>query len=267
MIQSDNTTAISCVKKWGSTSSTFRDRLTQKIRKLAIELNCQLSITHIRGVDNVKADRSSRKLTETTEWQLDPIAFACLKRRFSDINADIFASHLNRKCDTFFTYHPLPGATGVDCFCFDWNDFTGYAFPPFNIIHKCMLHVETYTVNKVYFVLPWFPSAPWFTHMVELLIDNPILLPSAVTKSLRLPWDPDRMHPLHRHLRLIWVTLSGQRWQNQSFRDKCKRSYQTTNGNLTPHANTNISYKPGSPIVHNTTYIHVTCPSNIFWKL
>ena len=257
LIRCDNTTAISCIKKWGSHTSEFRDILTSAIMKFLISLNCQVSITYIKSEDNKFADEASRNTkNDMLEWSLDCDTFSKLNTLFRDINMDLFASPINNKCERFISMLPLPGAYAVDAFCEDWSNWVGYAFPPFCILHKCMRYIRDNEVSKVYFIVPWFPTAPWFSMMTELLIDFPILLPPSATRKIRLPWDANRQHPLSRRLRLMWVTLSGNVWRNREFMEKLPTSWLTS-GARAHRRRTHTSYRPGTCLITNGSKIQV----------
>ena len=63
LIQSDNTTAISTIKKWGA-QCPIRNKIVKQIRELLMELDCHLTIDHISGVLNKDVDRASRKINQ-----------------------------------------------------------------------------------------------------------------------------------------------------------------------------------------------------------
>ena len=43
---------------------------------------------------------------------------------------DLFASRLNAKTDKFISWHPEPGAFGIDAFSLNWANMNCYGFPP-----------------------------------------------------------------------------------------------------------------------------------------
>ena len=114
-----------------------------------------------------------------------------MKKKYPDIAIDLFASHLNKKCQQFVSYVPLPGAVACNAFTLDWNNYKyPFVFPPFSVIRKTLTYIWTWEVEKVYAIIPWQPSQSWWTHFVaQLMIDVPILFPSSVSKKLRLRWD------------------------------------------------------------------------------
>ena len=74
-IYSDNSTAVSVLNKMG----TSRSRTCNKVAKMVWEFcrtNCiWITCAHIPGVENVEADRESRKSYRDAEWMLNPTMF------------------------------------------------------------------------------------------------------------------------------------------------------------------------------------------------
>ena len=50
----------------------------------------------------------------------------------------LFASRLNNKLASYASGRSDPGAQFTDAFCFNWERFHFYAFPPFSVISKCL---------------------------------------------------------------------------------------------------------------------------------
>ena len=89
----DNTTAVACVMKMGTSHSMLCNEMTQLIWGFCIERNIWLSAAFIPGKLNVEADEESRKLNMDAEW--------CIKE---DILVDAL-SILNFKYRLKATYH------------------------------------------------------------------------------------------------------------------------------------------------------------------
>ena len=138
LLQSDNTTAISYVKKFGGMQSELRDKIASDIWNFAVLHGCWLSISHISGSSNIDADIASRILSEKTEWEICPKVFKQLCRHFNfEPEVDLFASHLNSKVKTYYSFTPDPNASHVDTFTIRWHN-NSYLFPPFICINRLL---------------------------------------------------------------------------------------------------------------------------------
>ena len=70
-IMCDNTTAIFCINKMGTSRSMDCHYLTVKIWQWAMKSNIQLT-AHIPGKQNIIVDRESRVCHVNLEWMLSP---------------------------------------------------------------------------------------------------------------------------------------------------------------------------------------------------
>ena len=69
----DNSTAVSCINKFGTSHSGKSDTLSKQICKWAQENENWLSATHIPRIQNTEVDLESRKNEVHTEWKLRKI--------------------------------------------------------------------------------------------------------------------------------------------------------------------------------------------------
>ena len=99
---------------------------------------------------------------------------------------DLFASRLNAKLPVFVLYHPDPEAMHINAFSISWQGRPFYAFPPFAVIGS---------------VVPNWPTQPWYSHLMKLLIDILILLRSS--KNLLQHPASSKLHPLANKLNLL----------------------------------------------------------------
>ena len=68
----DNTTAVACVNKKGTSHSKHCNVITKQIWDFCIEKGVWLSAAHVPGRErNVDADLESRKINYDTEWKLN----------------------------------------------------------------------------------------------------------------------------------------------------------------------------------------------------
>ena len=91
----DNVTAVSYINNMGGTHSLMCNKLAKDIWIWCRSNNIWLSATHIPGITNVEADRTSRKFKDSSEWKLDPSVFERITEHWGKPNLDLFASHIN----------------------------------------------------------------------------------------------------------------------------------------------------------------------------
>ena len=133
----DNTTAVACVNKMGTSQSKHCNMITKQIWDFCIEKGVWLSAAHVPGRENVDADLESRKINYDTEWKLNTELFQqALQILGVNPDLDLFASRINTQLSSYVSFKPDPGAKAVDAFTLNWHDTKFYAFPPFCVIPK-----------------------------------------------------------------------------------------------------------------------------------
>ena len=146
---------------------------------------------------------------------LDQQIFQQLSEKTTPPEVDLFASRLNRQVKNFISWGPDPDYVAVDAFTISWNKWnTTYAFPPFSLIHRAIAKLEGGQAEGI-FIVPHWPTAVWYPQMLRLLTRRPILLPRG-KRTLQLPHS-DAVHPLHRRLQLLAVSLSGKQFRHKDF--------------------------------------------------
>ena len=128
-IRTDYATALSCVHKCGSNKIDLLN-ITEEIFQWAIDHSCPLSVSYIKGTDNVEADRESRAFNLDTEWMLDGQVFQHLCEVFGQPEIDFFASRINNQLPRYVSWRRDPGAIETDAFTCSWENIFIYAFPP-----------------------------------------------------------------------------------------------------------------------------------------
>ncbi len=158
LVQSDNTTEVSYVKKMGGTKHSLRNQITLDLWNFAIEHNIWLSISHIPGLDNYRTDNASRVIyNPRTEWALDSKVFEEIVKDLGQVDIHMFASAINHKLDSYVAWQPDPNALHIDAFTLNWEGKNLYIFPPFSlmasVVHKLQL-TPNVTGILVYAVWP-----------------------------------------------------------------------------------------------------------------
>ena len=213
LIHIDNTTAVACIDRCGSTKIPLLN-LTEEIFSWAYSHRITLSAIHIKGCDNVKADRLSRNVDCSSEWALRSHVFNDLCAVFGTPRADIFATRINAQLPSYVSWKPDPGACAVNAFSISWANGLLYAFPPFSVVGRVLQKLVEEQATLV-LVIPIWPSRTWFSRALQLLVEVPRILPK---DCLVLPQDPSRTHPLADRMRLAAMVLSGDVLRIRAFR-------------------------------------------------
>ena len=220
----DNTTAVACVSKMGTSHSVMCNEITQMIWMFAIERDMWLSAAFIPGKLNVEADEESRKQNMDAEWRLkDDILSDSLSILDFKPDIDLFASRINKQFVKYVAFKPDPEALYIDAFTLPWTDLDFYAFPPFCVVSR-VLHKVYREQAKGIIVVPDWPTQSWYPLLGRMLIQEPVLA-SARVNLLSLPAKPNERHRLHKSLRLLICLISGRGTEIQAFQSKLPNSF------------------------------------------
>ena len=133
---------------------------------------------HIPGCLNVIADHLSRPNQPIqTEWSLHPEIVKRIFRFWGTPEVDMFATLSNSHLPRFMSPVPEPRALAVDALSQDWQGRSMYMFPPFLLLSKVVQKLRSTQVAEVILVAPWWPSQPWFPHLLCLCVEHPLSLP------------------------------------------------------------------------------------------
>ena len=199
-----------------------------------INHNIWLSATHVPGSQNTEADKESRVLKGSTEWSLSQEVFNTIQEQWGMFDIDLFASRLNFKVPLYVSWRHDPGAKFIKAFLMDWKPHFFYAFPPFSLIATCLQKIKQDQSTGV-LVVPIWITQPWFTILLNLLMDQPLVLPQS-DYLLTLPHS-NAVHPLSKRLQLMACKGSG----NPSNREKFQTKLPTSSyglGQLVPRNST-----------------------------
>lgn len=250
-IRSDNSTTVACINKAGSTKVALHD-LTFELLTWTQERGIVVTAAHIPGVENVDADRESRRVNNDAEWQLKPGVFSklCNTVKFRP-TIDLFATRINAQLPTYVSWRPDPAAFDVDAFSMVWDALKPYCFPPFSVIGRVLQRIETANITALV-ILPLWPTKPWFVRALLMLAAPPLLLPR---NCLQLPQELHRMHPLANRLRLAALTLSGNPCAVRTYRNTLSTTLCSP-GARAPMNNIGITSASGCSFVSSGNVIH-----------
>ena len=246
----DNTTAVACINRCSSIKEPLLS-VTEKIFEWACPRGVILSAVHIRGCENVDADRASRVTNVSAEWMLKPSIFDRLCKIFLTPSIDLFATRINSQLQAYVSWNPDPNAIHTDAFTMSWDKDIYYGFPPFSVIGRCLQKIQE-DRGTVVMILPIWPTRVWFPRALQMLADMPRILPQ---DCLTLPQDPSRMHPLNPKLRLMGVTLSGKPSLVRTYRMKLRSSYLHPGGRE-PSNNIGVISSSGMDFVSAGQLVH-----------
>ena len=188
-LRTDNTTALNYIRKMGGVKSSMCNYWARKIWRWAEKHGVWLTISHVPGKENTKADRASRYFKDNLEWELNPKHFAKACRIWGIPEWDLFASRRNAKCQKYCSWKPDPGASHVDAFTMDWTGANLYAFPPFSLVQRVLNKAREEPPRRLLLVTPIWPSRPWYVTVGQMARAK-ITLGSK--RNNLLPANPDR---------------------------------------------------------------------------
>ena len=176
-LRMDNTTALTYINKFGGTVSQELNHLTKDLWLWCLDRNISLHATHLSGVQNVTADEESRVMKDRTDWMLCPQVFNKINQQTGPLQVDLFASRLTHQLQDYVSWRPDPEAMATDAFSLDWTKIQGYANPPWNLISRVLAQVRNQKAQLV-LVAPVWKSQVWYPTLLEMLIQEPLLLPN-----------------------------------------------------------------------------------------
>lgn len=159
----------------GGTKYEEYNQLAREIWKCAEVRQNFLFASYILSKENYKADSLSRIKNVDTEWELNDTAFTKILNKFGSPEMDLFANRFNKKCEKFVSWLPDTMAVEVDSFTIRWEKIKFYAFPPFNLVLKCLVKIKKEKESGI-IVVPDWPIQPWYPLFRELLVEEPLKL-------------------------------------------------------------------------------------------
>ena len=215
-LYTDNITAMTCINKQGSTKRAC-NQLTRELCLWCMETNTKVTAVHIAGVLNKKADIESRLDKSGMEWQLNSSVFKKVNELYGPFIIDLFASRINNQLRRYVSWKGDPNAWAINALTLDWGKLKClYAFPPFSLIQRCLQKIAEQKAD-VTLVVPLWRGQAWFSEMLRMLTDSPIVLPTK--KSLLVhPQNRQLVHPLLPKMKLLVCRLSGKNSKVQAFR-------------------------------------------------
>lgn len=217
-IMTDNSTAVAYINNMGGSKSNDCNEISRQVWLWCINEGIWLTCSHIPGILNTEADKKSRVFNDRTEWKLKSSIFQQIVGKWGKPQVDLFASRLNFQIEKFCAWKPDPLASFIDALSLNWRYFDfAYIFPPFSLLSSCVQKIRM-EGTKAILIAPLWPTQPWFSRLMELLIDRPVIIPK-IKNLLKIPYKSTE-HPLQERLVLIACLVSGNYTENEAFRQK-----------------------------------------------
>ena len=175
-------------------------------------------------MDNIGEDHESRKQIGLAEWMLNKDLFNRVHKKWGPLDVDLFAARHNHQLKRDFSYRPDPRAEVIDALAQIWMNLKLYAFPPFNLLGRCLKKICKERVQLAVVIAPVWQGQSWYPALLESLVDLPILLPH-FQQILVNP--SGQVHPLVRSnsLRLAAWKVSGDPAKVREFWTRHSRSF------------------------------------------
>ena len=176
----DNVSVMSYVNRMGETKSSILLQLAKNLWQWCIHKGIHLTAQHIPGKLNFTADFMSRHLRDRSDWILDAEIFEMINDRLGPMEVDLFATRFSTRLPRFYSWRPDPMSEETDAFLQDWSACLGYAHPPWCLLSRVLSKVQAQSATLVV-IAPFWKTQAWFSQLVEMLVDFPVLLPHEPT--------------------------------------------------------------------------------------
>ena len=179
LVKTDNSTVVAYINKQGGTTCKKLCDLALSLWKFCVDRNITLAASHVAGVLNDRADKLSRLNVLDHDYFLSSSLFESLSQSLSfSLDTDLFASRLNNKLSTYVSWHADPFSSSCNAFSLKWQGSV-YLFPPLPLIDKVLCKFIEDNVTHGLLICPYWPSQPWFSKLLDLLIDFPLIFSTA----------------------------------------------------------------------------------------
>ncbi|XP_078660131.1 uncharacterized protein LOC144904859 [Branchiostoma floridae x Branchiostoma belcheri] len=178
-VLTDNVTVVAYLNRLGGTRSQTLLDIALDLWEWCVNRDLYITAEHVPGKENVRADYNSRHFSLATEWTLDRHTFLALQATFPRLmkGVDLFASRTNYQLPQYVSWHPEPEAIGTDAFTMNWNRWDlPYAFPPFMLVAPTLRKAREDRAHLL-LVAPIWDTAVWYPVLLEMLVEEPVLLP------------------------------------------------------------------------------------------
>ncbi|XP_044579959.1 uncharacterized protein LOC123262044 isoform X2 [Cotesia glomerata] len=175
LLQSDNRTVVSYIRKEGGTRSLELYSLTYQLLTLVDELQIVLSAYYLPGRYNGTADRLSRKRA-LPEWHLLPEATEEIFRQWGTPEIDLFASAESAVVKTYVSLDCRDRSTAfTDAFSQAWDFNLAWLFPPPSLIPRVLAHLNK-CQGQFLLVAPRWERTFWLPDLANRSVEPPMTI-------------------------------------------------------------------------------------------
>jgi ribonuclease HI len=161
-VSTDNQNVFRAIE-FGSCKAPMCVRAMQDIFLYCVHQRLNLSASWVPRELNTVADALS-KFVDHGDIRFSPTEFLLVSTAFGPFHTDVFASDRSAQVPRFFSRFHCPGSAGVNAFAHPWPAIS-WAFPPACLLAQALAYGKA-TQAHVAFVLPYWPSAPWWLSLV-----------------------------------------------------------------------------------------------------
>lgn len=174
VLQTDNRTVVSYIRKEGGTRSIALLNLTyQLMRVLDKKENISITAEYLPGRFNDIADGLSRG-KKASEWHLKQTALKKVFRRFGTPQIDLFATNQSRAVKDYVSKDCLDlSATFCNAFSRVWNHQLAWVFPPPSLIPRVLHHLNS-AQGTFLLVAPMWDRAFWLPDLRRRALSKPM---------------------------------------------------------------------------------------------
>ena len=163
----DNTTALSYLRKEGGTCSLTLNSVAQAIHRLCEDNGVRLLPQFVLRRLNVLADSlSSGSQVLGSKWTLCMDVCVELFHHWP-VTVDLFATSLNHQLQVYFSPMADHQTAGIDTMLQSWDHLQAYAFSLFGFIQRVLTKVRQSRNLEVTLVAPFWPLKPWFPDLLR----------------------------------------------------------------------------------------------------
>ncbi|KAI5643953.1 hypothetical protein NE865_04129 [Phthorimaea operculella] len=158
IVQSDNRTVISHIRRQGGTRSAKLLNLSKRLLMLCHQAKIILRPQYIPGRYNLAADSLSRRKS-LAEWSLSPSITKKIFERWGTPEIDLFASNLSAVVPQYVSQDPRDKkAVFTNAFSRRWSFNLAWVFPPPALIPQVMQHLNNAEGTYVIIAPNWEKS-------------------------------------------------------------------------------------------------------------
>ena len=200
----------------GGTHSPQLLKISKSIWNYLLSHQITITAEYLPSRLNVRADWESRNATDSSDWKLHQKVYLKITKLLGTPTVDLFASRLCHQLPQYMAWKPDPNSFATDAMQQDWNKMFGFAFPPFSLIGRVINKVLRENVEAMILVTPTWQTQPWYTLLLRMPIQRPLLLltlPNLLLNPL------GEKHPLVKtsFLRLAAWKITGKPWKSKEF--------------------------------------------------